>query len=352
VGQRAPGFGETTGVLANDFLSGFSTVGTQVVSVGGTSDPWLAGMPNGTLASFVDLAPAQSPVQVASLSFRAGDVLRFDATGNATNSHNLQVFPITGPDGGFFLHHESGAEHGISDVHAPVTSLVGVFLDRFQPNFFTPPATLDFRPGGNVPGGVNYTRLEPALRHVFFIGDGWTSGGQQQAVVVPQGSTRLFLGTMDGFEWTNNIGRFDVQVRTSGDIQIGATLEEGPSHGQIQLAPDGGFTYIPQTGFVGLDRFTYLVSNGSGETAVGSVLFQVGEVQLPGDIDSDGEVAFADFVILAEHFGQSEVTRAEGDLDGDGAVTFADFVILADNFGRQASDVDLADLSSGMASES
>jgi hypothetical protein len=81
-------------------------------------------------------------------------------------------------------------------------------------------------------------------------------------------------------------------------------------------------------------------------------LFQVGEVQLPGDIDSDGEVAFADFVILARHFGQSEVTRAEGDLNGDGAVTFADFVILANNFGRKASDVDLADLSSGMASES
>lgn len=33
-----------------------------------------------------------------------------------------------------------------------------------------------------------------------------------QQVVVPAGATRLFLGTMDGFGWSNNIGSLDVQV--------------------------------------------------------------------------------------------------------------------------------------------
>jgi hypothetical protein len=33
-----------------------------------------------------------------------------------------------------------------------------------------------------------------------------------QQVVVPEGATRFFLGTMDGFGWFNNEGQFDVQV--------------------------------------------------------------------------------------------------------------------------------------------
>jgi hypothetical protein len=52
---------------------------------------------------------------------------------------------------------------------------------------------------------------------------------------------------------------------------------------------------------------------------------------LEGDIDCDGAVAFADFVILANTFGQAGTLEA--DLDGSGTVDFADFVLLANNFG-------------------
>ena len=57
-----------------------------------------------------------------------------------------------------------------------------------------------------------YLTLSPELKQVFFIGDGLNGNGLAQSVVVPQGATRLFLGTMDSVEWNNNVGSFTVQV--------------------------------------------------------------------------------------------------------------------------------------------
>ena len=63
---------------------------------------------------------------------------------------------------------------------------------------------------------------------------------------------------------------------------------------------------------------------------------------LDGDVDGNGAVEFADFLILSTNFGGPAESRDEGDLDGDGNVTFADFLILSQNFGRSA-DLALAD---------
>lgn len=57
--------------------------------------------------------------------------------------------------------------------------------------------------------------------------------------------------------------------------------------------------------------------------------------RLAGDADSDGEVSFSDFLILANNFGRaSDVAFADGDFDASGEIDFADFLILAANFGR------------------
>jgi ELWxxDGT repeat protein len=60
------------------------------------------------------------------------------------------------------------------------------------------------------------------------------------------------------------------------------------------------------------------------------------DLVLAGDADLDDEVDFADFVRLANFFGQSEdVDWTEGDFDHSGTVDFADFAILAGGFGRR-----------------
>jgi hypothetical protein len=56
---------------------------------------------------------------------------------------------------------------------------------------------------------------------------------------------------------------------------------------------------------------------------------------LPGDADADNDVDFADFVALANHFGQAGVDRSQGDFDGDSDVDLGDFAILANHFGQR-----------------
>ena len=137
-----------------------------------------------------------------------GESLTFSATGGVANGPTI---PLVGPDGGGFTPHREGPENGISDVVAPGNALMGVFLDAGEPDLSPAPPSLDFRVTGNVVGGVNYVSLSPDLKQVFFIGDGFSSG-TTQTVVVPTGATRLFLGTMDGFGWSDNVGSFEVQV--------------------------------------------------------------------------------------------------------------------------------------------
>ncbi len=58
-----------------------------------------------------------------------------------------------------------------------------------------------------------------------------------------------------------------------------------------------------------------------------------GGTTLAGDVDGDGSVAFADFLILSNAFGTMVDPNTSGDLDGDGSVAFSDFLILSNNFG-------------------
>jgi len=179
------------------------------ITVPGSANPWLAGMPAGSTASMGDVAPAQSPAEVLGLPIEAGASLMFFAAGLTAHG---PAKPLVGPDGSAFNQHVGGPENGISDIVTRLNSLQGVFLGPMQPDLTLEPDALDFSSSGNVLGGINYTSLSPLLKQVFFIGDGLIDGGQKQRIVVPAGATRLFLGTQDGYGWSNNIGSLDVQV--------------------------------------------------------------------------------------------------------------------------------------------
>ncbi|MGD0767730.1 MAG: TadG family pilus assembly protein [Tepidisphaeraceae bacterium] len=106
----------------------------------------------------------------------------------------------------------SGSEHGISNIATPINSVVGVFLNTSNGTVpddqGTPPTGLDF----STQTSRDYTSLEPDLRQSFYVGDGETSSGVQQTIVVPANATTLFLGTMDGHEWSNNQGGFHATI--------------------------------------------------------------------------------------------------------------------------------------------
>ena len=191
-------------------VSGFAQAVS--VSIPGTANPYLAGMPDGSTAP-PDQAPYQSPVEVTGLNLSTGGILTFTgATGGVSNTPTCDGTNCSSIDGNvynglLFYDHEAGSQNGMSDIRAPINSLVGVFLTDSAPNLLSPPSKLDFQTIG-----LDFTVLSPNLQQVFFIGDGRTSGGVTQEFSIPASATRLFLGTMDGGEWSNNSGAIMVDV--------------------------------------------------------------------------------------------------------------------------------------------
>lgn len=175
--------------------------------VPGKANPWLAGVPEGGTASGGDQAPAQSPVLVPNVV--PGMRLSFAATGGVQFQASP---PAASPDGdvGGGTH---AAENGISGSTTPWNSMLGVFLGPEDPReSAAPPSTLNFLSGQNP--GTSFSTLAPAKKQIFFIGDGKTGTGvgETQIFTVPEGATRLYLGTSDGSGWYNNVGEIEVTV--------------------------------------------------------------------------------------------------------------------------------------------
>ena len=187
-------------------LVGAPALAQVTVNVPATSDPYLAGMPNGSTCCSGDSAPAQSPVPVTGIAVTPGTILTFSASG----AIHFEPGPLSPtPDGSFTF--TTVATNGISGATWPVDALVGVFLDGNLPTATATPPALDF---GSTGLGTSFALLTPALKQVFFIGDGrtGTGSGATQSFVVPAGATRLFLAVSDGVGWFNNVGSFSVTV--------------------------------------------------------------------------------------------------------------------------------------------
>ena len=83
-------------------------------------------------------------------------------------------------------------------------------------------------------------------------------------------------------------------------------------------------------GMVSVEDLACIVA-AEGPDGLNSLLTQLNV--LPGDLDADGTVAFADFLTLSGNFGSMDVGYPGGDIDGNGTVAFADFLALSGNFG-------------------
>lgn len=195
-------------------------------TVPGSANPWLAGQTATSILAitynqsvFVDTAIFNSPVQANNVPLLPNEWLLFDVSGQTSNG---PTHPMYNPDGltdkpvGNF----GGAMNGIANVNAPLSSLVGVFLSKNDPQNVPTPASLDF----STAQSRDFTDLHPELQQVFFIGDGLTSLGDFQHFYVPEGATRLYLAVMDGYEWNNNVGSLSVGVGRAIPTPAAASL--------------------------------------------------------------------------------------------------------------------------------
>ena len=246
----------------------------------------------------------------------------------------------------------------------------GVLLDVFGSAILQDGSVVELR-------DATLDALAVELRGGAIIGSG-TVGGEviSQGTIIPGGSNGIghidFPGNIDQLHRGRmelEIGGTDAltgtrmhdQITVAGDILLTGTLDILTTD-QYEPLADRGVTEeltIVTAGRVleALQNVTYngealdmefLDDDGkSFQTHAGDGRFlglsyvNVGDEQqvrfleylaLPGDADGDGEVQFADFLVVAEHFG-GPGGWSEGDFDGDMQVQFRDFLILGDNFG-------------------
>lgn len=181
-------------------------------SITAKGSPWLAGMPAGSVINPSGgntqgcIAPTNSPTQVTSMPLSGGMKLSFRQTTGQTAYTNSGTY---GPDGQTDWIVRQDPVNGINATRAPIMSLVGIFLDARQPNTYAQAAELDF----TTSTSRDFSTLSPALKQVFFIGDGLKSDGSLQTFVVPPGATRFYMGLMDekGW-WWDNVGELETTM--------------------------------------------------------------------------------------------------------------------------------------------
>jgi hypothetical protein len=187
------------------------TASQGTVNVSAQSDPWLAGMPAGSTASYNDVAgnpnsddPAvrkQSPKQLT-IPVVPGSYITFeDISGQVRHGPTLQNYEPDGKNSMYTHGADSpggptpAAENGIGDVKMPITAFMGVFLGAQRPDL-TPAPDITERLDYSDPSTRDdeyYDNLKTKLP--FFIGDGktGTASGAMQKFKVPDGATRLFV---------------------------------------------------------------------------------------------------------------------------------------------------------------
>jgi hypothetical protein len=198
---------------AGAFIAGTLAVAipasAATLSVPGTSDPFLAGMPSGSTCCSGDSAPGQSPVYAGAVT--GGATITFtDVSGSVSYGGGTPTDPPIG-DVSYTINtpdYEGGQTviNGIAGYqNAPVDALIAVFLGPGQPNLTPASTELDLSAGTTTPG----------LQQIFYVGDGFgyeNTSGTTQSFTVPTGATRLYLGTVDGYGWNNNTGAIEVTV--------------------------------------------------------------------------------------------------------------------------------------------
>ena len=110
-------------------------------------------------------------------------------------------------------------------------------------------------------------------------------------------------------------------------------------NGSGALANGDAFTIIDADTILGTPIVTSVDPNQTWvfDASAGTVTLQLSTLCDPnsmGDLDGDGSVLFADFLLLSANFGQEVDSHADGDIDCNGTVDFADFLLLSANFGQ------------------
>ena len=191
----------------------------------GSSLSYGASTPGNNLTDSVTSDSSTNNGPPLSMDVTAGTVITFtNVTGGTahdpqmgnTDTADGESSPWThmqdSPDG-----NHNGEQNNIQTLTSPLDALVGVFLGG---------ANGDAPSAANAPSVSNdyMTQNDSTIQvqEPFYIGDGtpYSNPNVTAQFVVPKRATRLFLGTMDGYQWNNNGGSYSVTITQQPTISL------------------------------------------------------------------------------------------------------------------------------------
>jgi len=95
--------------------------------------------------------------------------------------------------------------------------------------------------------------------------------------------------------------------------QVSAALTTTPEHGTAQMNPDGTFVYVPETGFVGLDQFTYELRSANFPPVPSVVTIEVKPANVPPHAQGEAFTVNEDQPLVLS---AAELLANDGDPDG------------------------------------
>lgn len=193
---------------------------------------------------------------------------------------------------------------------------------------------------GSVNGSVGHTALGTDYRADYQISlNVSTNTGQSATLMAEQVTSNLGNQNTGGAPVTVAVGAGGfISLSAAESLHVSVDSNDLRASNTAQVTADYSHT---------VRWYVIPLSAGLSFTS------QSGRDYLPaaGDVNLDGQVGFADLLLLAQNYGQSNATWTQGDLDHDGTVNFADLLILAQHYGQMPGDAQLAQLNPSFAAD-
>ncbi|MEG3924020.1 DUF4347 domain-containing protein, partial [Microcoleus sp. T3_D1] len=245
---------------------------TYTLFAGPTAIPNLTNQP---LQNYTAFNPATSQPRLPYNPYSQPNFLFFgDATDQASAAFTLGTisvnnFPVAVDDGSYSVVHDkvlsvSGAGVLSNDTDANSGDARSAVVVTTASN-----GTVKL----NLTGDFTYTPKAGFVgtdTFTYNVSDGTDSSVQPATVTINVTNNNLPFAVIDNYKTLHgqvlNVavgeGVLANDIDSDGDLRT-ATLVTNPNNGTLGLNKDGSFTYTPNPGFVGLDSFTYTVSDGA-----------------------------------------------------------------------------------------
>lgn len=259
-------FGSLTSVVRRDAQTGAWTT----VSAGGLLES-TRGIAVEDDGSIVVVDTAREPGRVIRIDPDTGDQVEVPSGGFVDDP--LAV--AAGPGGRIYVTTTTGRVVRIDPVQgAAVLTSDGLISGPFG---------IATEPGGDVVVTSSYdnrlVRVDPLSGAQSEVASGGLLAGPHAVAVARVATDPNIAPTADGWQWVNPEdttleveapGVLERAADADGDT-LTAVLDTAPAHGQLDLRPDGSFTYIPDPNFADRDVFAFRASDGKAVSAPATI---------------------------------------------------------------------------------